>query len=345
MALATAHPAVRRTASPRRELALGLCVAAALLLFAAPACAGDIDTQIKDQKIFDAKVFPSERPPLHDFRTFADLTSSSWSCSELPGTGGALRITVNHPAVPNITADMVSWLFQTGLRKSTTWTDGKKYSNFVLMHPRDHAQHDAIDPKTKAVLTDIKRGSETHWLEMPLTGCTEAAGDAAAPYTCPRGAATPNPGYLSSVNTTAWTTREQVNGTSNVATAPKVPQKYLADPVNTKSRASGKVEFWVKGCSLNPKNKTECYNKIITTRHSWTSKGAPAGSLLITTVQTIGIPFGVARAVDANTNRIVPNWANGQDRMMKCKRAVLHFAEEYGALQYWLPRAFDQRNN
>ena len=62
------------------------------------------------------------------------------------------------------------------------------------------------------MLTDIKRGSETHWLEMPLTGCTEAAGDAAAPYTCPRGAATPNPGYLSSVNTTAWTTREQVNG-------------------------------------------------------------------------------------------------------------------------------------
>jgi hypothetical protein len=58
MALATAHPAVRRTASPRRELALGLCVAAALLLFAAPACAGDIDTQIKDQKIFDAKVRP-----------------------------------------------------------------------------------------------------------------------------------------------------------------------------------------------------------------------------------------------------------------------------------------------
>jgi hypothetical protein len=106
-------------------------------------------------------------------------------------------------------------------------------------------------------------------------------------------------------------------GTSYMKVAPKTPAKYLADPVNTKSRPKGKVEFWVEGCRVNEKGKNECYPKVITTKHSWTTKGAPEGSVLITTEQTVGIPFKVAKAIEANEKRIVPNWANGQDVQKK----------------------------
>jgi hypothetical protein len=54
---------------------------------------------------------------------------------------------------------------------------------------------------------------------------------------------------------------------------------------------------------------------------------AATPTLRLTTEQHIGIHLQFAAAVEANRDRIVKNWANGQDRTKKCERAMLHFIE------------------
>jgi hypothetical protein len=111
--------------------------AALLALLARPAAAlADIDTPITERKVLDSTAFPASRPPLPDFRTWEDVESAS--CTVVPNTGGALLLRVVHKPIPNITPDMLAWLYEEGLRKSSV-IDGVRFPNFLRMHPRDHA--------------------------------------------------------------------------------------------------------------------------------------------------------------------------------------------------------------
>lgn len=54
-----------------------------------------------------------------------------------------------------------------------------------------------------------------------------------------------------------------------------------------------------------------------------TNKGqASADTIVVTTTQTIGINRGAKAAVQANQDRIVPNWANGIPEAEKCVEMV-----------------------
>jgi hypothetical protein len=120
--------------------------------------------------------------------------------------------------------------------------------------------HRAFDKKTGDPVIVADKKSRMQFVEMPMTGCTEAndTSSGQAPYTCPRGAATPNPGYLSTTPESVWETREQVNGTRTYLRKLKNPsKKYLEDPSGGKGSKKGGAEFWVEGCRTKGNNDKE----------------------------------------------------------------------------------------
>lgn len=317
---------------------LALCLLAA----AAAGAMASLDAPVRNQTVLDPSVFPDAgaRPQLWAFRKMEDCVS--WQCKA--GPGNSIILTVVHNNIKNVTPDMLTWLFMQGLRQQSVHpSDGKTYPNFLLMHPRDHVQHTVTNKAAKGALLAPK--DETKWVEFPLTGCSEQAGNEKAPYACP-GAPNANPGITKANATSDWATGEQVNATSYVLAYLKPNPKYLATPDTQKSKTAGKITFQVKGCKKDAKTgKDKCYPKIIQTVHSWSNKATGAvNTISLTTVQTIGIPLTAPPAVSANVD-IVDNWRNGQDAMKKCQRTALHLIEEYGALEFWLQGAFNQRNN
>jgi hypothetical protein len=206
---AGARPSAARRSFPAAPLATPclkmvlLVLAALALISAAPAAAitADIDTPVNDIKIFKTDNFPTARPDLWDFRKYSDAISTT--CTVYPGTGGARLLTVKHQAVPGITPDMLTWLFQTGLRKSSVrvgptdisvWAGGIRHRAAALfqlwesvsMHhaprlpnlmPTKHPPwHPSPTPTTRRpsaarvpspTLSGCTRGEPTRWGPLP----------------------------------------------------------------------------------------------------------------------------------------------------------------------------------
>lgn len=294
------------------------------------------------QKIFSDESFPtspSDRPPLWKFRTMTD--SQSWSCSVTKN--GVIVLEVVHNDIMNVTADMMLWMYenlQNG-RSRHPFT-GDVYPNFLLMHPRDHVRHTASRPISEDSARRRGGGAgaagdggegppETYWIEFPLTGCYWRE-DAVEPWVCPSWPSA-NPGVTKQTPASVWQGYSQVNGTSLL-----------------KSFHKGKIKFKVRGCN----EKGACAS-VIRTEQKWKeikvkdknggggggggSRRSSVPGIELRTRQEIGLNMGLARK--RINPRIVRNWRNGENSTRKCQRAALHFIEEYGALEHWLPFAYN----
>ncbi|GBF99654.1 hypothetical protein Rsub_12473 [Raphidocelis subcapitata] len=185
---------------------------------------------------------------------------------------------------------------------------GKVYPNYLLFHPRDHAQAAMSEGPLTAKLTK-------YWmLDYPLTGCKET-GKALEPYSCDKTGS--NPGYTASAGVAALAAAERVNSTSVLLKLPK-----------------SSLDFGVKGCN----EKGRCAY-VVKSSHSYSDTNS---GLQLTTRQQIGLDAAFARA--AINPRVITGWAAGSEPMKKCSRAALHFIEEMGALQHWLPQAYKAAN-
>ncbi|KAI8463549.1 MAG: hypothetical protein J3K34DRAFT_443586 [Monoraphidium minutum] len=302
-----------------------------VLLLALACAVGARAAEPINETLLSADDIPAERPPLWPFR---EMSSGTVTCAD--GKSGSIVLTVVHAPIPNVTPDMLTWLFLNGLRQSSVHpTDGKTYSNFMLMHPREHNTHSVSG---KSASQNAAKGDETNWAEFVSTGCVEAGGNV---WSCPK-APDANPGITKGNATTEWEKIEQTKGASTIAAISKISSKYLAAPTDpSKSGKAGKVTFQVKGCKTDDKGKEKCYPKVIQTTHTWKATGNPSG-IVLTTVMTIGVNSGAKGARDSNP-KILDKWRNGQDAKKKCYRAGLHFIEEYGALEHWLAGAWAQR--
>lgn len=285
----------------------GHAVALLLALWAAAAAAQDTFTAdtpvVKEQKVLDGAAFPARRPPLWPFRT---LDTASVATCERKGPYG-WKLTIKHKDLKGITEPMMVWLFANlASGTSTHPTDGQKYPNFLLYHPRDHILHTRTDDKDA-----FRKGRQNRFVEFPLTGCRRKAPDSFE-FDCPK-APDANPGWLSTSNTT-WTMLEQTNGTSSIKR-------------NTKKA----IRFSSRGCS-NPPDGGPCA-WVTKTTHTWKTNKA-TGDLTIASELRIGI------GLQGPDQKIVDGWRNGVDAELRCNRVRLHFIEEIGGLEHWLPQAY-----
>jgi hypothetical protein len=90
------------------------------------------------------------------------------------------------------------------------------------------------------------------------------------------------------------------------------------------------LEFGVRGC-----NEAGRCAYVVKSSHSYANV---EGGLQLKTRQQIGLDLALAQ--ESINPRIVSGWAAGSEPMKKCSRGALHFIEEMGALQHWLPQAF-----
>lgn len=105
--------------------------------------------------------------------------------------------------------------------------NGRRYANFLLMHPRDHVSVQyslsSTPPGSSAPAAPPRpiapRGDavSVRTVEMPLAGCRERpdATDAADRWSCP-GAPAANPGATRATSPAVWRALSQVNGTGIV---------------------------------------------------------------------------------------------------------------------------------
>ncbi|GBF96443.1 hypothetical protein Rsub_09242 [Raphidocelis subcapitata] len=291
-----------------------------LALLAAPAARADggegfgpLASSGAQQRILSDKDFPAARPPLWTFRTLKDVRSAACTKSKQ----GVIKLQILHKKLKGVTAEQMVWFYENLDRaKAKHPVDGKTYPLFLMFHPRDHINHTASGhPYVSG--KDIS----TTWIEFHLTNCTEQPGDALERWVCPQRPPARNPGVVKTTPRSVWMGLNQNNGTS------------LLKGVRRSS-----IYFAVKGCN----EKGQCAN-VIRTFQNWVKAKVKKGTtqvpgLLLTTTFEVGLSMGLATA-EINP-RIVNNWRNGEDEMSKCWRQALHFVEEMGALELWLPGAY-----
>lgn len=281
--------------------------AALVLALAAAAIAAAGAQTVKNRTVTDQSVFPTERPPMWDFRT---MDGVSYSCKKATNQVG-WTLTVTHKPIANVTRAMMAWMFKNlATSSAVSPLDGKTYPLFLLYHPRDHVRHTHTKmPVAPAI------GANASWVEFPLTNCTRKEGGAAFDWDCPSGAGAPNPGYLRDTPQEQWAWKEQVNGTTKIS-----------------AMGPTSVYFTTWGC-----NWQGCA-PIIKTRHAWTQRGGtrrdPIRKLYVTSSLQVGI------GMVENDRRIVDGWANGLDPETKCHRTARHYVEEIGGVENWLAAAY-----
>jgi len=92
------------------------------------------------------------------------------------------------------------------------------------------------------------------------------------------------------------------------------------------------MEFGLRRCN----QRKQCAY-IIKAKHTWSD--TPAG-LQLSTVQRYGLDMKLAR--ESINPRVLNGFAGERgEPVKKCQRMVLHMIEEIGALQYWLPQAYE----
>ncbi|KAI8464020.1 MAG: hypothetical protein J3K34DRAFT_441933 [Monoraphidium minutum] len=304
----------------RHAAAAAAAAAALLLLLAAPhgARAQNKEASRKAPALVTQSALPAARPPLWEFRTIGDSQVSFKTYGG--GATSAEEMTVKHKVFKGVSDKALQWMFENlASGSAVSPIDNQTYPMFLLYHPRDHA---AVTCSRQP----CKNGAFATFVEFPLTGCTnastaaEVSGGAAV---CPRKGA-PNPGFVAATQPAVWNASwskgagvEQTNGNPRVA-----------------SSGTRKVAFHTKRCN----EQGQCAD-IIKTTHNW-KYNRNADELKVTTTLLVGM-----KNFQGSNPKIKNGWMEQPDKekmdmQAKFWRSALHFTEEMGSIEEWLPQAY-----